>query len=165
MPDREAHHIHRVINYCDDLRDGNTAVPQNYWVNTSSNDIIRNFVKKANPAASPVKILSFDTLRHPVRTAQYRLLFVLSACPNSPPTNLNYWVNTSSNDIIRNFVKKANPAARNEIEQLISGGSIQKEIHQELTYRDLDADLDHLWSILFMTGYLTKRLGRSYPEY
>ena len=31
-----------VINYCDDLRDGNTAVPQNYWVNTSSNDIIRN---------------------------------------------------------------------------------------------------------------------------
>ena len=40
-----------------------------------------------------------------------------------------------------------------EIEGLISGGSIKKEIHQELTYKDLDADINYLWSILFYNGY------------
>ena len=68
----------------------------------------------------------------------------------------NYWVNTSSNDIIRSFLSKAKTADRNEIEQLINGNSIKKMIHQELTYRDLDSDPDNLWSILFTTGYLTQ---------
>ena len=40
-----------VINYCGDLRDGSVTEPQNYWVNTSSNDIIRRFLSKANAAA------------------------------------------------------------------------------------------------------------------
>ncbi|MDE7417463.1 MAG: ATP-binding protein [Lachnospiraceae bacterium] len=69
----------------------------------------------------------------------------------------NYWVNTSSNDIIRSFLSKAKTADRNEIEQLINGNSIKKVIHQELTYRDLDSESDNLWSILFTTGYLTQR--------
>ena len=69
----------------------------------------------------------------------------------------NYWVNTSSNDIVRVFLKKANRAVRNEIEQLINGNSVRKMIRQELTYRDLDSDPDNLWSILFTTGYLTQR--------
>jgi len=69
----------------------------------------------------------------------------------------NYWVNTSSNDIIRKFISKAKSAARNEIEQLINGKSIKKKIRQELTYRDLDSDIDNLWSLLFTTGYLTQR--------
>lgn len=68
----------------------------------------------------------------------------------------NYWVNTSGNDIIRRFIEMADAATREEIEQLIEGASIKKEIHQELTYRDFDADIDHLWSLLFMTGYLTQ---------
>ena len=68
----------------------------------------------------------------------------------------NYWVNTSSNDIIRSFIEKADAVTREEIELLIEGGSIKKEIHQELTYRDLGADIDHLWSLLFTTGYLTR---------
>lgn len=68
----------------------------------------------------------------------------------------NYWVNTSSNDIIRKFLNKANTTARNEIEQLINGNSIRKIIRQELTYRDLDSEPDNLWSILFTTGYLTQ---------
>lgn len=42
------------------------------------------------------------------------------------------------------------------MEQLINGGSIRKEIRQELTYRDLDSDTDNLWSLLFTTGYLTR---------
>jgi len=68
----------------------------------------------------------------------------------------NYWVNTSSNSIIRKFINKAKTTTRDELELLIDGGSVKKMIHQELTYRDLDSDMDNLWSILFMTGYLTQ---------
>ncbi|MDE6940568.1 MAG: ATP-binding protein [Lachnospiraceae bacterium] len=68
----------------------------------------------------------------------------------------NYWVNTSSNDIIRKFVGMANAATRDEIELLIAGKCIQKRIHQELTYRDLDTGIDNLWSLLYTTGYLTQ---------
>ncbi len=69
----------------------------------------------------------------------------------------NYWVNTSSNDIVRRFVSRANTTTRDEIEVLIDGGSVKKRIRQELTYRDLDSNIDNLWSILFTTGYLTQR--------
>ncbi len=68
----------------------------------------------------------------------------------------NYWVNTSSNDIIRRFLVKADAVTRDEIELLINGGCVKKMIHQELTYRDLDSDIDNLWSILYTTGYLTQ---------
>ena len=85
-----------VLNYCDDLRDGNALEPKNYWVNTSSNDIIRRFLSKAKAAA------------------------------------------------------------RNEIERLIEGDSIKKKVRQELTYRDVDSKEEHLWSLLFTTGYLTQ---------
>ncbi|MDE7479165.1 MAG: ATP-binding protein [Lachnospiraceae bacterium] len=69
----------------------------------------------------------------------------------------NYWVNTSSNDLVRKFIGRAKSITRNEIELLIDGGSVRKEIHQELTYRDLDSKIDNLWSLLFTTGYLTQR--------
>ena len=72
-------------------------------------------------------------------------------------TPKNYWVNTSSNDIVRRFVSRANTTTRDEIEVLIDGGSVKKRIRQELTYRDLDSNIDNLWSILFTTGYLTQR--------
>ena len=68
----------------------------------------------------------------------------------------NYWVNTSSNNIIRKFIDKADGTTRDEVELLISGESISKKIRQELTYRDLDSRIDNLWSILFTTGYLTQ---------
>ena len=68
----------------------------------------------------------------------------------------NYWVNTSSNDIIRRFIEKADASTKDEIELLVNGGSIKKKIRQELTYRDLDSRADNLWSILFTTGYLTQ---------
>ena len=75
----------------------------------------------------------------------------------------NYWVNTSSNGIIRKFVEKADASTKNEIEELINGGSVKKKIQQELTYRDLDSGIDSLWSILFTTGYLTQS-GEEYNE-
>ncbi len=73
----------------------------------------------------------------------------------------NYWVNTSSNDIIRRFLSKAKTADRNDIEQLVNGSSIKKTIRQELTYRGLDSNSDNLWSILFTTGYLTQRSAQT----
>ena len=68
----------------------------------------------------------------------------------------NYWVNTSSNNIIRKFIEQADGTTKDEIEILINGGSIKKKIHQELTYRDLDSKIDNLWSVLYTTGYLTQ---------
>ena len=68
----------------------------------------------------------------------------------------NYWVNTSSNSIIRKFIERADGTTKEEIEQLIHGKSIKKKIRQELTYRDLDSKMDNLWSIIFTTGYLTQ---------
>ena len=75
---------------------------------------------------------------------------------NSSVFPQNYWVNTSSNNIIRKFIDKADGTTRDEVELLISGEGIHKKIRQELTYRDLDTKIDNLWSILFTTGYLTQ---------
>lgn len=69
----------------------------------------------------------------------------------------NYWVNTSSNNIIKKFIGRAKAFTKNEVEQLINGGSIKKKIRQELTYRDLDSKIDNLWSFLYTTGYLTQQ--------
>lgn len=75
---------------------------------------------------------------------------------NSSAAPQNYWVNTSSNSIVRKFLHRADGTTRDEIELLISGGSVLKKIRHELTYRDIDSKIDNLWSILFTTGYLTQ---------
>jgi hypothetical protein len=67
----------------------------------------------------------------------------------------NYWANTSGNALVRSFVDKATLQTRQEIETLISGESVTKTIHQELTYSELETSIDNLWSVLFTTGYLT----------
>lgn len=69
----------------------------------------------------------------------------------------NYWANTSGNAMVRRFIDRAAKQTRDEIEQLIAGKSIIKEINQELTYNELDDSIDHLWSVLFTTGYLTQK--------
>ena len=70
----------------------------------------------------------------------------------------NYWSNTSSNDAVRRFIRQADvEATKQEIERLIAGETIKKEIHQELTYQDMYSSIDNLWSVLFTTGYLTQR--------
>lgn len=68
-----------------------------------------------------------------------------------------FWINTSGNDIIRTFLKMAKGSVQREIEELVNGGTVVKKINQELTYRDLYKNIDNLWSVLFTTGYLTKR--------
>lgn len=79
----------------------------------------------------------------------------LLADPGAEPEN--YWANTSGNDLIRRLLKKADQTTRNEVEQLIDGGSITKTIRQELTYRDIEDSIDNIWSVLYSTGYLTQR--------
>ena len=59
----------------------------------------------------------------------------------------NYWVNTSSNSIIRKFIDQAEGSTKEEIERLINGERIHKKIQQELTYRELDNKNDNLWSV------------------
>ena len=79
----------------------------------------------------------------------------LRADPDARPED--YWSNTSGNAIVRRFIDLANEKTRDEIERLIAGETIVKEIRQELTYGELDSSIENLWSVLFTTGYLTSR--------
>ena len=88
-------------------------------------------------------------------------IYLLGSEPDALPKP--FWINTSGNDIIRNFIQMAKPGTRKELEQLIAGEAVPKKINQELTYRDLYSSIDNLWSILFTTGYLTQR-GREDDE-
>ncbi|MBR4320133.1 MAG: AAA family ATPase [Oscillospiraceae bacterium] len=74
---------------------------------------------------------------------------------NSAAQPKAYWINTSGNDIVRKFISSATATMKHEIERLMSGQSIKKAVNQELTYRELNDNLDNLWSMLYMTGYLT----------
>lgn len=91
--------------------------------------------------------------------------FCDEACVNPSVKPKSYWINTSSNSIVKRFINKATRKTQNELEKLIAGESVRKEIHQELTYEDLDKSIDHLWSILFTTGYLTRQETDDEYEY
>ena len=81
---------------------------------------------------------------------------LLRSNPKAQPQN--YWCNTSSNDAVRRFIEMADVGAtKMEIEKLVAGEEITKEIHQELTYQDMYSTIENLWSLLFTTGYLTQR--------
>ena len=70
----------------------------------------------------------------------------------------NYWINTSSNDAVKKFIQMSdNVTTKREIENLLADEEITKEIHQELTYPEMYQSLENVWSLLFMTGYLTQR--------
>lgn len=71
-----------------------------------------------------------------------------------------FWINTSGNDLVKRFIDKADKTTQNEIEQLIAGEAIEKAIRLDLTYNELDASIENLWSVLFTTGYLTQ-MGRA----
>lgn len=79
----------------------------------------------------------------------------LLANPQTRPKN--YWANTSGNAMVRRFIGKADKNTKNEIEKLLDGRTILKAVKEELTYPELDDSIDNLWSVLYATGYLTKR--------
>lgn len=78
--------------------------------------------------------------------------------PSARPQS--YWMNSSGNDMLNHFIDSCGQEemlTKRELEQLINGGSVQKEVRQDLTYKELYTTMDNLWSTLFMTGYLTYR--------
>ena len=64
------------------------------------------------------------------------------------------WANTSSNAIVRDLIYNASDDVRGEIQALIDGKTIEKQIHEDITYSDIDSSEDNLWNFLFFTGYL-----------
>lgn len=69
-----------------------------------------------------------------------------------------FWSNTSSNSIVRTLIEEADIRVKQEVEALIQGDSIEKPVHEDITYDDMEPDKsqDNLWNFLFFTGYLKK---------
>ena len=78
--------------------------------------------------------------------------------PMLPPED--YWTNTSGNDVLKHFIESAGAAkglAKTDLERLVNGEIVEKDIREDLTYNELYASMDNLWSTLFMAGYLTHK--------
>lgn len=67
----------------------------------------------------------------------------------------SYWSNSSENALVREFVEISSEKTQDELELLVNGGRLVKNIHEEITYRDIDNTIENLWSVLYLTGYLT----------
>ncbi len=76
-----------------------------------------------------------------------------------------FWINSSGNAILRVLMQKASEQTMDDLDQLVNGLSVIKEIKQELTYRELYDSIENLWSVLFTTGYLTKRREVDFHTY
>ena len=70
----------------------------------------------------------------------------------------SYWAKTSSNSIVRTLIEMADDETRSEIEQLIAGKSIEKPVHEDITYDEIYKTMDNLWNFMFFTGYF-RRVG------
>ncbi len=84
---------------------------------------------------------------------------------NKNATPKAYWANTSSNTLIREFAQNSDLDTRQQIGELIDGKSFYKKIHLDMTYTEIHDNIDNLWSLFFMTGYLTARNKNDYGEY
>ena len=67
-----------------------------------------------------------------------------------------YWINTSSNDIIKDLIARADRETKGQIETLLVGGILDIQVHEEVTYGDMHSNGENLWNFLYFTGYLTK---------
>lgn len=70
---------------------------------------------------------------------------------------INYWANTSGNDLVLRLLDKSDLQTRKDIERLVNGESITKTVREELDYRDIEASVENVWSVLYAAGYLTCR--------
>ena len=95
-----------------------------------------------------------------LRASRDVIRYCKSLCADPDALPEDFWSNSSGNEIVRRFIDKADIQTKNEIERLISGECIEKEIVEELTYNELDKSIENLWSVLFTTGYLTQQ-GRT----
>ena len=76
-----------------------------------------------------------------------------------------YWINSSGNDLLKRFINRADATTKDEIEQLIAGDAVEKQIRLDLTYDEIDNSIDNIWSVLFTTGYLTRKGDAEYGGY
>ena len=83
-----------------------------------------------------------------------KFIYDLTGTSNALP--ISYWANTSSNSIIKSLIEKADDDTKAQIEELIAGKTIEKVIHEDITYADIDSSMENLWNFLFFTGYLKK---------
>ncbi len=72
-----------------------------------------------------------------------------------------YWSNTSSNSIVHELIENADDNTKKELEGLVAGGTIEKPVHEDITYADIYKSQDNLWNFLFFTGYL-KTVGKKF---
>ena len=82
--------------------------------------------------------------------------YVKSIAVNHEKYPRPYWANTSSNQIIRDMIWHADEGMKKELDILINGGTIEKQIHEDITYADIHESEDNLWNFLFFTGYMKK---------
>lgn len=82
--------------------------------------------------------------------------FLYDLCADIQAFPRPYWVNTSSNDIIRNLIARADRSVKNQIELLLAGDTLDIPVHEEITYADIYESSENLWNFLYFTGYLTK---------
>lgn len=83
-----------------------------------------------------------------------KFLYDLGADVNAFPRP--YWINTSSNDIIKNMIVRADRETKGQIETLLAGIPMDIQVHEEITYGDIYENGGNLWNFLYFTGYLTK---------
>ena len=83
-----------------------------------------------------------------------KFLYDLGADPDAFPRP--YWINTSSNDIIKNMIARADRETKGQIETLLAGKTMDIQVHEEVTYEDMKEIGENLWNFLYFTGYLTK---------
>lgn len=81
-------------------------------------------------------------------------LYDLQRNPQAKP--VSYWRNTSDNSIIRSFIDYASGNITEKLETLLAGGFIVQKVDDSLTYDYLHSSEENLWSVLYLTGYLTK---------
>ena len=75
-----------------------------------------------------------------------------------------FWANTSSNQIVKDLVWHAGEERKKELDVLVKGGTIEKKIHEDITYDEIYESEDNLWNFLFFTGYLRKVSERAIGE-
>ena len=82
--------------------------------------------------------------------------YVLELQHNPKAKPISYWRNTSDNAIIRSFIDYAGSTITHKLETLMAGGCIVQRVDENLTYDYLHSSEDNLWSLLYLTGYLTR---------
>ena len=80
----------------------------------------------------------------------------------------SYWANTSSNTVVRKLIDMADDSVKSELENLIDGGTVEKPVHEDITYGEVYENMDNLWNFMFFTGYFRKvdeRMGENDTRY